>query len=68
MSKPTNKFSLEARSSPDGPEGTRAVVTIAAAIFGVGGCHLDPGAQLFAERPGDSAGDQKPLKPARSAQ
>ena len=68
MSKPTNKFSLEARASPDGPEGTRAAVTIAATMFWVGGCHLDPGAQLFAERPGESAGDQKPLKPARSAQ
>lgn len=68
MCKPTNKFSLEARASPDGPEGTCAVVTIAATIFLVGACHLDPGAQLCAERPCESAGDPKPLTPARSAQ
>jgi hypothetical protein len=68
MSKTTNKFSLEASASPDGPAGTRAVVTIAATMFWVGGCHLDPGAQLCTESPGESAGDQKPSKPARSAQ
>ncbi len=68
MSKTANKFLLEARASPDGPAGTRAVVTNAEAIFWVGGCYLDQGAQLCAERPGESAGDPKPLKPAHSAQ